>query len=426
MAFVSAAGQVQSMSRPQFTAPARVQLSAGLSMDYLQIYRTQPAVRTVIAFLARNIAHIGVHVFERKGDSDRARVIDHPLAKLLARPNPWTTQYRFLDALATDFFIFDTAYWLKSKAADGTPALTRIPPSMVTPKGDNWLTPDAFEVKGSKATRLVPADQMLYFRGYGGDSDVGISPIESLRQSLRESWAGQEMREQIMNNGARSSGYLERPDSAPPWTTTAKDTFRREWRSQYVGSGGSEAGGTPILEDGMKFVEASQTAKDLQYVEGRRLSREEVASAYFVSPPMVGILDKATFSNIVELHKMLYQDTLGPPLAMIEDEIALQLVPEWDKTGKLYAEFNIREKLTASFEERSSSLQTAVGSPWLTVNEARALDNRSPLDGGDELVRPLNVTQNGDDNPVPAAPAITPDPADDEPADNEEDDENAA
>jgi hypothetical protein len=43
----------------------------------------------------------------------------------------------------------------------------------------------------------------------------------------------------------------------------------------------------------------------------------------------------------------------------------------------------------------------------MTVNEARALENRPPVEGGDELVRPLNVTQNGDQDPVPAEePAI--------------------
>jgi phage portal protein BeeE len=120
---------------------------------------------------------------------------------------------------------------------------------------------------------------------------------------------------------------------------------------------------------------------------------------------MVGILDKASFSNITEQHKMLYQDTLGPWLTMIQDEIALQLIPEFEpgpKAHDFYVEFNLREKLTGSFEQRGAVLSQAVGAPWLTRNEARAMDNRPPVDGGDELIRPLNVTQNGDQNPVPA------------------------
>lgn len=419
MGFVASAGNVQALSKPQINSPQRVALTASLSLDYLALYRAQPALRTVIGFLARNIAQIGLHTYERVGDTDRRRVHDHPVAKLLDRPNPWTTHYRFLEQLAVDFFIYDTAYQLKVKTEQGL-GLIRLPPAMVTPKGDNWLTPDYFEFRGSKGKREYGREEVLYLRGYGGNEDAGISPIESLRQILRESYAGSEMREQLMRNGARVSGYLLRPASAPKWSPGAKAGFKADWQAQYTGNG-PQSGGTPILEDDMTFVEASQNAKELQYVEVRKLTREEVATAYHVSPPMVGILDHATFSNIVELHKMLYQDTLGPPLKMIEGDLALQVIDDLAPGGKIYVEFNIREKLTASFEERSASMQVSVGAPWMTVNEARALDNRPPLEGGDELVRPLNVTQNGDQQPVPAEPAMTPsgDPAE-EPVDDEE------
>ncbi|MGE2714203.1 phage portal protein [Mycolicibacterium litorale] len=392
-------------------------------MEYDKIWRTQPAVRTVTSFLGRNIAQLGLHTFKRKGDTDRERLQDHPLAMLMRRPNPWTTRYRFINALVHDFAIYDVAYLLKSKTADGTAGLIRLPPMFVKPKGDNWLTPEKFEVAGTKERKTYDADQVVYFRGYSANEDVGVSPLESLRQILAEDWEGSRMRAQVMRNGARVSGYIERPPQSTSgvkdWSKEARERFRLQWQQQYVGDG-PQAGGTPILEDGMKFVEASQTAKDLQYIEGRKLTREEVASSYFIPPPMVGILDKASFSNITEQHKMLYQDTLGPWLTMIQEEIELQLIPDFEPIWTdFYVEFNLREKLTGSFVERQDAISKAVGAPTMTINEARALDNRPPIEGGDELVRPLNVTQNGDQDPVEAEP----DPADDEPDDLDEDED---
>jgi len=423
VAFVLSAGTVRGLSRPSYSTPQRIQLSPEYYADYLEIWRRQDSVRTVVTFLARNIAQLGLHTFERKGDTDRERLQEHPLALLMRRPNPWTTRYRMINALVHDFAIYDNAYWLKSKLDDGsTVGLVRLPPLMVSPGGDNnWTTPEYFEVQGQKGKREIPADQIVYFRGYSGLEDEGISPLEALRQSLKETWAGSEMREQAMRNGARTSGYLERP-AGTPWSSEAKTGFKKDWQSQYAGNG-PQAGGTPILEDGMKFVEASQTAKDLQYIEGRKLTREEVAAAYFIPPPMVGILDKASFSNITEQHKMLYQDTLGPWLTMIQEEIALQLIPDFEavKPDDFYVEFNLREKLTGSFVERQDAITKAVGGPTMTINEARALDNRPPIDGGDELIRPLNVTQNGDQDPTEAEPE--PDPTDDEDLADEDEDE---
>ena len=406
MAFVASSGSVQSLSRQHITTyPSRIALSPTYAPDYAEIFRTQDSVRTVVSFLARNIAQLGIGMYERVGDADRQRLNDHPLALILRKPNPYTSRYRFINALIHDFAIYDNAYWLKTNfdGANGR-GLVRIPPPMIRPAGDDWLTPAAFEVRGNKGIQTYPAEQFVYFRGYGLDQDAGISPLESLRRILREEWAGSEMREQIMRNGARVSGYLARPKDAPEWSDTARERFKRSWQAQYTGQGPG-AGGTPILEDGMTFVGASQTARDLQYIEGRKLTREEVAAAYHVPPPMVGLLEKATFSNITEQHKMLYQDTLGPWLTMIAEEVELQLLPDFEpaKPGRFYIEFNLREKLTGSFEERADAIHKAVGGPTMTVNEARALDNRPPIDGGDALIVPLNVTQNGTQNPVPAA-----------------------
>lgn len=385
-------------------------------MEYFEIWRTQPAVRRAVTFLARNIAQLGLHLYERKDDADRERLTDHPLAVLLMRPNAWTTRYRFLNTLVHDFAIYDCAYWWKTKSATGAQQLVHMPAPLITPKGDNWLTPEVFEFRGQRATRTIPAEQMLYFRGYGGLNDAGVSPLEALRQVLREEWTAGEMREQIMRNGARISGYLERPADAPQWSAEAANRFKQGWRQQYAGNG-PEAGGTPVLEDGMTFKPAAQTARELQYIEGRKLTDEEVARSYFIPPPMIGILDHATFSNITEQHKMLYQDTLGPWLSMIQDEIGLQLVPEFEPVNpeRFYVEFNLREKLTGSFEERAEAIAKTVGGPTMTVNEARALDNRPPVEGGDDLIRPLNVTQNGDDQPIPAAPEETPNADEEQP-----------
>jgi HK97 family phage portal protein len=411
MAFVATAGSVQALSRStrySLAPPSRIQLSSTYYADYAEIYRTQESVRTVVSFLARNIAQLGLHFYERVGDADRRRLQDHPLALMLRQPNPWTTRYRFIQALVCDFAIYDRAYWLKTKITTEANGLVRIPPQIVTPEGDNWLTPNGFKVDGTSGTKIYPADQVVYFRGYGLDKDTGISPLEALRRTLREEFAASEMREQVMRNGARMSGYLERPKDSPEWSDAARNRFRTAWQSQYSGNGPG-AGGTPILEDGMQFKPVSQTARDLQYIESRKLTREEVAAAYFIPPPMIGILDNATFSNISEQHKMLYQDTLAPILVMIEEEIELQLLKDFEpQPARFYVEFNMREKLTGSFEERAAAIAQAVGGPTMTVNEARALDNRPPIEGGDALIVPLNVTQNGDQSPIPAAP---PEPA---------------
>ncbi|MFC5992941.1 phage portal protein [Pseudonocardia hispaniensis] len=405
MAFVVSAGQLATVDKPPLPAPYALALSDTVVQDYATIWRTQPQVRTVVSFLARNIAQLGLHVFRRISDVDRERLTDHPLARMLATPNPTTTRYRMFDALVQDLGIYDRAFWLKVKTTGASPAaVVRLDPRKVTLLGDNPFQADGYRYRGAKGRRDFPADQIVHFHGYSPeDHRDGYSPVETLRRILAEEYQAAVWREQLWRNGARVSGYLKRPVEAPQWSKDARARFRRQWQAQYTGDG-PQVGGTPILEDGMEFTPAAVTPEQAQYLEARKLTREEVAAAYHIPLPMVQILDHATFSNIREQHKQLYQDCLGPWLQMIAEELQLQLVPEFADTGRVYVEFNMHEKLRGSFEEQATQLQMAIGGPFMTRNEGRARLNLPQIDGGDDLIVPLNVLTGGQASPQDSAP----------------------
>lgn len=408
MAFVVSDGKLMGLSRPSAPRVSNISLTADYSADYATIWRTQPHVRTVVGFLARNIAQIGLHAFERTSDTDRRRLTDHPLSVLIAKPNARTTRYRLIDSLVNDLGIYDVACWAKAKVDGNTAGLLRLPPQQIEPLGESWAWPEGVKFKGNKGSIDLPADQIVLFRGYNPvDARWGVSPMETLRRVLAEEYQATLYREQLWRNGARFPGYIKRPKGAGDWSKEARERFRNDWRGLYTGTGPG-AGGTPILEDDMEFIAGGITPAQAQYLETRKLTREEVAAAFHIPLPMVGILDHATFSNIKEQHQNLYQDTLGPWLEMIQQEIGLQLIPDFDDSGKIYVEFNLAEKMKGSFEEQASSLQTSVGAPWLTRNEARARMNLPQVEDGDALVTPLNVLVGGQASPTNSAPKAAP------------------
>lgn len=372
--------------------------------DYATIYRTQPNVRTCVDFLARNIAQLGLHIFRTVSDTDRVRLRDHPLATLLEHPLPpkyKVTRYRLIESLMADLGIYFNAYWLKVRTEDRL-SLLRIPPQYVWAKGG--LVPRSYEIRlsGKVIEDIEPTD-VVHFRGHNAESAVsGLSPLETLRRILAEEHAAGDYREHFWQNAARMHGVIERPAGAPEWSTPARERFKAELEALYSGS--ETSGKTAILEEGMTWKETEFNAQESEYLAGRKLTREECARAYHIPLPMVGILDNATFSNIKEQHKNLYQDSLGPWLKMIEEDIELQLLPEFDDTGGIYVEFNIKQKLAGSFEEQTQALQSAVGRPWMTANEARARMNLPSIDDADRLVIPLNVLVGGQASPRDSGP----------------------
>jgi len=69
-------GTTPGMGDIQFTQ-ANVSRVLGQSVE--QLWREQPYLRTVVTFLARNIAQLGVHTFERVSETDRRRNRSDPM-----------------------------------------------------------------------------------------------------------------------------------------------------------------------------------------------------------------------------------------------------------------------------------------------------------------------------------------------------------
>jgi HK97 family phage portal protein len=428
VAFVVSDGQLAAIGQPiqgtglGFPLRRGVRLGPELALTYGQIYESQPAVRMVVDFLARGVASMALQSFKRVGETDRKRLAppDSPLAYLLeVAANPTTTGYRLIHGMISDRAIYDAAFWLKIRpggpgSASAPGYLRRIPPSRVVPVGGDWFEVDAYRILGNKGYLDVAAADMVAFTGYHpSDVRIGMSPIESIRTILAEEYAATEARAALWRSGWLASGWVKRPATAPPWTDTARERFEGDFAAYQLN--GPKSGGSPVFEDDMTWEQAGYSPKDAQYVESRRLTREETAAAYHIAPPLVGILEHATFSNIKEQHIGYYVDTLGPWTISSEQEIDVQLVPDFypaARAGKVYVEFNVNAKLKGDFEQQAVQLQAAVGGPYMTRNEGRARLNLPAIDGGDELITPLNVTAGGQASPQDSAP----NPADQNPA----------
>lgn len=414
MTLVQSSGQLEAIappSRPMLPSGG-VPLVEGGWADYAAIWRTQPAVRRVVSFKARNIAQLGLHVFRRVSSTDRERLTaaEHGLPATLGKPNPWTTPYRLIYALVSDIAIYDRALWVKFRRRDDPQriALVRVAPSKWVPIGDSWMAPDAFEVRGSRGKISLDFEQVVYFPGYDPEGERGgVSPMESLRQVIAEEFAAAEYREHMWRNGARMEHVLTRPLEAPKMSPEAKQRFWANWNAQFTGSAASAK--TALLEEGMDLKPVSFTAKDAQYAEVRKLNLSEVAGFFHILPQSIGILDNANYSNMESAHKQLYQDTLGPDLVSITQDIELGLVDEYADSDGIYTEFNLAEKMKGSFAEQARSIQTLTGGPVLTRNEGRGLLNRPAIEGADELITPLNVTEGGQASPTDSAPPGEPD-----------------
>lgn len=184
-------------------------------------------------------------------------------------------------------------------------------------------------------------------------------------------------------NGMRQSGFFSAKASIPP---DQFERLRAQLSEKYGGP--DNAMKTVLLDNDIDWKQMSNNAQESELVNLRKLTREEVAAVYDIPPPVIGILDRATFSNITEQHLMLYQDTIQPWTSMIEETFSVQLIAPEPLMAGQYAEFEFGAVLAGDPVKQTNTLVRAVGGPFMTPNEARARMNMQPItddDAADQL-----------------------------------------
>lgn len=394
-----------------------IQPTQQLTWTASEMYRNQPHIRTVISFLARNGAQCALQTFDRVSDTDRKRLTNSPSALLLSKPNSTTTGYELLYSLFSDLALYDNAYWwvTADSSSQSGYKLIAIPPEWVigatysdlwTPK-TWWIQP---RLMMNTNQMQIPAEQIIHFHGWNPlDPRTGYTPISALKAILDEQVAANKYRVDMWDNGAKTPGTINRPLDAPEWSPAAQKRFMSDFRAQFTGNGAS-VGSPAYMPDGMSYTNVPGfSSEQSQYIASVQLAFETVCGVYHVNPSLVGSSATTSYSNVKEFRKMLYGDTLGPVFEQVSQRVDNFLLPMIEEKPTAYVEFNIQAKLDGNFEEQSAALMTAVGGPWMTVNQARALNNMPSLGAEyDEIITPLNVVRGGGTQATPADTAPAP------------------
>lgn len=367
---------------------------------YGRIYEQQLWVWTVVNKLARGIGRLPLKVYRDKNGTRERAGSDDTLARLLAAPSGRLAPTHLKQAIVTDTAVYGNAFVLRVARSQRAIPTALVP---VTPVGWEQLADGSWRWNSpvdGKAREYAPWE-VMHFRHYSParPNDLAISPLEPLRLTLAIEYAAQRYGVSSFENGARPSGILRTDKQLTPENRAA---LRQDVMKLHGGS--KNAGKLAVLDNGLSWEKMSWDANESAVIDHRRLTREEVCAAYDVPPPMVGILDRATFSNIDTQTRMLYTDTLGPWLTMIDETFAVQLIGDVPELAGYSVEFELGEVLKGDIAARFTAYQQAINAGVFTQNEIRALENypAKPDEDADRLHRPANLTPLAARPPVPA------------------------
>lgn len=368
----SAYGGTDNLLGRVISAPAEgVRLATSWS-SYGEIYRTQLWVNTLVNKLAFGQARLPFKV-HRRTDTGRDDARDTPYGQLMRSPNPVHDPFFFWLWTASTYEVCGEAIWIKIRPRPGA-APTQLwpmhPSNIVTERDDAGELWYVWRYSRELELRWASHD-VVHFRNYNpADLRRGLSRLEPLRATLINEDAIRRAQQAFWKNGARPSVILTHPKEL---RGAAAQRIKNSWQEAHGGIDSWSK--TAILEEGMDAKVVQLSAEEMQMIESRKVNREEACALYDVPPPVVHILDRATFSNITEQMLSMYRDTMAPRLGLYESVIDHQLRPDFDPRGELYGEFLMDEVLRGSFEQRAEAYQKAVNSGWMEPAEIRIREN---------------------------------------------------
>lgn len=351
--------------------------------SYSAIYRRQMWVSVLVNKIATASARLPLKVYQRGEGRPEAR--DSPYAELLRNPNDELDPFLFWLWTVSTLNIYGESFWLKVRDGGGRPVrlIPWHPTSMVDEMVDGRRR---WSLQRSNGRTGIERRDFVHFRFYDPDSiHRGMSPLEPLRDTLENEAGARAANSAMWRNGGRPSFILRHPKTFSG--NAVSERLRDQWNE--IHGGVHNWAKTAVLEEGMEAQKLTFDSEELQYIESRKLNREECCAVYDVPPPVVHILDRATFSNITEQMRSMYRDTMAPKLKMLESTMETELRDgrlgaqrEPDFGADVYSEFLMDEVLRGDFEARAAAYRSA---DFMTIAEKREKENLPFIEGTDRI-----------------------------------------
>lgn len=326
------------------------------------------AVYACVSAISETIASLPLILYKRTGE-DREKATEHPLYRVLHdQPNDIQTALEFREQMQAAVLLRGNAYAeIIRDYAGQVVALVPLLNVNVLLLDNGRLSYEVSDNKG-KVRRLLQ-EEVFHLRHRSDNGILGISPITASRETVQLAMSERDHGNSTFTNGAKLSGILKFPNKL---NTLQRGQIANSWSTQYAG--GTNAGKTAILEEGVEYQTISMSMADAEWVEARKFSVEEVARLFRVPPTIIGDMSKANYSNSVELSRQFVTLTLKRHLVGWEQAISRSLLT---KAGRqiYFAEHSVEGLLRGDSTNRAEFYKSGIESGWLDVEEVRKLEN---------------------------------------------------
>lgn len=360
------------------------------SEDYLRAF--QGTVFACVSAIAEETADLKLNLFRRRGQNDFEQVENHPVLELLYKVNPLYTSYLLWESTQAYLSLTGESFWWLVGPTPQPREIWTLRPDWVTihDTKNKLIESYSYGPPGTPKDKkiIIPFEQMIHFKDFNPlNSYRGYGAVKAGAKAIDESDFQQDYSRNFFYNSALPGGALETDQRL---NDDQYERVRDSWEETHRGS--KKAWKVAILEAGLKWQDIGMSRKEMDFIEGRRLTRDEILMIYRVPKPIIAIQDDVNRAAAREARAVFLENNITHKMKRLVTFLNEFLLPRYGDDSLFFDYVNpVPNDDIAKLALYDNGLRHG----WLTRNEVRELEDRDPVEGGDKLMIPFSLQDIG-------------------------------
>lgn len=379
----------------------------GITSPYAQSVWVYSAVKKI----ATNISGTPFKLYRDEASGEKVEVTEGPLVDLFKRPNPDTTGEEMWEATQSYLDLRGNAFWIMER-----PNIAAIPqeirvvdPIRIVPAFNASRTALIGWVYDNGKTRIpFQLHEVLHFKYFNPDNPLmGIAPYRCISIVADQDYFANIYNKTFFKEGASISGFIEADKGL---TATQYSRLLNQINDRHQGM--TKAHRIGLLENGAKFQAAKMTQKDMDFIEGKKMGKKEIYTAYGTNDVVQGFFeDVKSYEGMKTAMKAFWEGTLIPREKHLQGTVNAKFLSYFGD-HKLYGEFDLSD-VSALKEDFSDKVKNSkelfdMGYTRNEVNERFELGMKESPSGDISYLPSTLVPADGSGTP-PQEPEPEPD-----------------
>jgi len=311
--------------------------------------------------------------------ADLEEVLNGPLVDLLRQVNGYMNAFDSKKLTSANMDLTGNAYWILVRNSFGRPASIWFAPSAymsVIPDKETWIK--GYKYKKGTTEIEYPAEDVVQFKCVSIASQYyGVAPLLACADAYNLENYMLNFEAQMFKTGGNPKVII--------WTKnpmTEKEAKRIKESFSHIKDGDAAVmAGSDFQIEQM----TSPTSRDMGFQHGLGFARDTIAMVMHVPKSMLTADDVNRATALAQQYH-LAKYAISPRCTQIDEKISEQLAPQFDTRYVTLFDNPVPDDIEQEREDRKVNMENAI----TTINEERARLGLEPIEGGDEILVPVN------------------------------------